>query len=133
MENGKIICREMMALHQRDGERIPQSQSGRRRARRSEPQAVCFFFDARIEHCVRIFSECRILFPDDRNELRSDALQGREDIQHLARFSAVRICDDHIIGCHHAKIPVNAFRRMQEKSRRPCARHGRCHFPRDMA
>ena len=71
--------------------------------------------------------------PHHCHQLGADTFQGRKNIQHFRRFTAVGVGNHHIIGGHHAQISVNAFRRMEEKSRCAGAGHGSRHLAGNVA
>ncbi len=79
------------------------------------------------------FGKRRFRPPRHRDQLRTEALDERQDRDQFFRFAGIRERDKDVVLRNHAEIAVARFRGMHEKRGCACARERRGELAGDMA
>ena len=118
MQVGEILLPEALFDQQRHGQRVANRQRGGRARRRREVHRTRLLGDAAVERHVGGLRQGGVLPAGNRDELRAEAANRREQLKQFVGFPAVGQRDDDVIALDDAQVAVNRFGRVQEERRR---------------
>src|SRR4029453_6122658 len=114
MQRRVVLGSEPAQLEQRQGERVPGRQGGRRARRGRHVHRAGLLRHAHVQDHLALAGERGPRIPREEHDRNAEPLEERQDREDLVRLAGVRERDHDVPAGHHAEIAVHALGGVQE-------------------